>query len=155
MSTTKAEARAKLRGVEVRLVDFTSLEEKATVWGREHHPDLGDNAVLTVGFAPWGLLKAADGATILVCNEGVGYLLTDDEATTARVSFYSRTPREGSTFISMAPVASMPLTLAEAEELTTGETVDLTEFVRTFGQRLEDNLRGLHHRATVNYGVTE
>jgi hypothetical protein len=142
--------RTSMRGVEVRLVDFTSLAEKATVWAREAIPDrVTETTVLRVGFAPWGVFTAADGQTVLVCVEGVGYLVTDDESTTASVSFYAhRKSGDGSKFVGMAPVASATVTLQELAALETGETVDLTDHVRSFGERLESNVREMHLLAT-------
>lgn len=149
MSTTKQEAREKLRGVQVRLLDLTPMETAATEWAREHIPDrVGPNTTLEAGFKPWGVFTAANGATILVCIEGVGYHATYDEDTTCDLSFYTRKVEPDTTHVSMMPVASRTVTVQELAEVETGDTVDLTEHVRIFGQRLEDNLRSMHRLAT-------
>ena len=149
MSTTKQEAREKLRGVEVRLLDLVPMETAATEWAREHIPDrVGPNTVLEAGFKPWGVFQAANGETVLVCVEGVGYHATDDDETTCDLSFYARTGEPHHQTISMAPVASRTVTVQELAEVETDETVDLTELVRIFGDRLEDNLRSMHRLAT-------
>jgi hypothetical protein len=109
---------ARTRGTMVRVINddqLSALLIEAT----------GDvNASPTYSYA---LAKGKDG-DLLICSEGVGYYFQDGEAP------LSVTIMDGNTMSWLDATA----TLDELEELPTTE-VDLADFVRVFGARLENN----------------
>lgn len=76
------------------------------------------------------VLRNADGAVRMVNTEGVAYDVTDKE------------PWVWNDFIEGLPTYSPEELIAKSK---TVEPVDLADFVRTFGQRLETNFF-IHHR---------
>lgn len=125
------------RGANVRLIDLTSVEQAATEWWQDHERfESGDRLELSWG--PYALLDAADGSTWLVNNEGIGQRISDKPV---RLEFFVRNDETSS--FGAFPVAANDLTIEEAESRTTGETVDLADFVRRFGARLEGNFHSL------------
>ena len=152
---TKRDARP--RGVPVQLVDLASLEAKWTEEARQLMPDrVDEDRQLELGWKPWGLMTCADGSRILVCVEGVGYNIADDEPAT--LELYVRMTDEakgqarkygGKETVGMFPVATVQVALSDVAALATGETVDLADHIRVFGERLESNHRSLYRKATA------
>ncbi len=93
--------------------------------------DKGEQYHAGLGF-PLAAIDTPGGLYVL-CNEGVGVKVTDDEPYT--LDIYAE--QEG--FIAMFPVAQGALKPAAIREAMTGEPVALHDFIRAFGARLEDN----------------
>lgn len=115
-------------GVTLHLLDFGPLlanVEKQT------------GASYEVAFGPYAAVER-DGVLYVVCNEGVGWRVTEDQP--LELDLYKRTPGK----ISIAPTLMATLTIDKVRALMTDTEVDLADHIRRFGQRLEDNFWRLH-----------
>jgi len=136
------------RGVAVHLVDMGPLEQEATDWVKAKRLDLIDKGLnrLKVGFSPWGIFEDADGVTILVCNEGVGYHVLEEEP--PHIGLYAEYNQDPEVkTISMFPLFGAPVTREYVWGNLTGERADLADHIRSFGARLEENFRDLYRLA--------
>jgi hypothetical protein len=143
------------RGVTVRTLDMTSLYEQIAEKVREKiKPDV--TAVRTN--MKWALATDTYGRTYLACDEGVYWPIGNAEDVRnpgdfgpADFEVWDATERRneetGNLLMQMAPIATVPLPLSAVEPLVDGE-IDLADFVRTFGARLEQNFRGLYNELT-------
>jgi hypothetical protein len=95
---------------------------------------------LEAGLPDWPTLKAedlavgvtADGKVFVICTEGVGWEVKDE----FKVDVWG----SGANSFSMFPVARITLSKREVlEGMESGEEVDLADWVRAFGDRLECN----------------
>ena len=129
------------RGVMLTVLDLTGVVEGA----QKMLPD-GETAELA--HQPYAAAHGPSGELIVVCHEGVGWIVGDGEdQEDLEVPIHVRTP----TGFSIFPRYMAHLDRAEVEVLMTGELVDLADLIRTFGARLEANF-WLWHRRLV--GVT-
>lgn len=90
------------------------------------------------------LAVAADGTEYLLGTEGVGWPLTD---TGNEVDVWMA----GEHSFQLTPAMVLTLTKDEVHERATGDPVDLADFVRKFGARLEQNF-WLWHDALTRKG---
>lgn len=119
------------RGVILHLIDFSDLLAQVPTEGEE---------TADVGFGSYAMTELADGRLYVVCNEGVGWEVTDDEP--LEVDLYVSDPDH----IAIMPRYRTSLTPAEVRAAATGGEVDLADHVRRFGGRLEDNFRIWHRK---------
>ena len=81
-----------------------------------------------------------------ICTEGVGYKtpVGDDDDTMLELEFWGRykTPGQDGESCGIFPFCSQKLNAEEVRGLATGEPVNLAEWIRTFGSRLESNYYG-------------
>ena len=118
------------RGVMLKVLDLSEVEAEATEMYRKEKGD--PDGRIEAGWTPWGVAEK-DGKLYVVCNEGVGYEVTDEEPLV--VDLYRRA--EGS--MTIFPTMQANLAPDDVRRFTTDEEIDLADLVRTFGQRLEDN----------------
>jgi hypothetical protein len=139
------------RGVTVQVLDFTPIYEMVIEKFKTKRPDID-----TVGTYTWALAVDPAGNHYLVCDEGVGGEISDDEA--YGVDLWDRTEREvketedgGKAFtLDMMAITTARLKLSDVREhLPVVEEVDLADFIRTFGARLEDNFWLWHDALTT------
>lgn len=129
--TSRAQARhdRRPRGVTVRPLDLSAYAEAAFESYRAAHPD---TEYTRARMEHWAYAVAADGSEYLVSDEGVGWGMDDD-------------PNEfgawmqSDTQFSMIPSVTVTLTADEIRHVATGDPVDLADFIRTFGARLDRN----------------
>lgn len=133
--------------VEVTLLDLSTVEVDALDYlrreaqvAREHgQPDKQMPEKVRAGEA-WGVVETSHGLYAL-CTEGVGpgHPITDDDPLLVDI-FVERHEEDGDkTFIAMFPSCQARLKPEDLREKMTGEKVNLAEYVRTFGARLESN----------------
>lgn len=129
------------RGVDVEVLDLTGLLKAATETAHAGDLIASDQRAVTFA-APYGLMMGRDELTWLVCHEGVAYPI-DGSVT---VPLYTETVSEAGKVTSFGVFPSLEVhwRLDELEAARTGEVVDLADFVRTFGDRLEQNMRELY-----------
>lgn len=136
------------RGVMIQTLDLTPIYEKIAEKIREFKPDV--TAVKNT--YKWALATDRFGRRLLVCDEGVYWGIgTNAEVRPAGAygpapfDIYDATDRrneEGHLLMSIMPLAEVNLSLEDVEPLVSGE-VDLADFIRTFGDRLEQNFWNL------------
>lgn len=140
------------RGVLVDVVDFSGIEAEALQWRQETEPDC---TKASIHGGQWAL-GYKDGRVFAICTEGVGYEVTDEEP--LELEFHGQyLKRQGASWINQAgdsveapvvesvtrfdflPFGSYSIIPEDLANFPIKETVDLADFVRTFGGRLEDN----------------
>lgn len=123
------------RGVKLRTLDLSVVQAQAN--------DLadGEGKEAHIGFTPYAMAERA-GRLFVICNEGVGWEVTDDKP--LRLDLYLQSPGR----IAIVPSYVAKLSPDEVRSMATGPEVDLADHVRTFGDRLESNFWTWHHRLT-------
>lgn len=144
------------RGVMLKVLDMSALEAQALEFRQKTHPDcyeakLGKVAVVEHNGTLW-----------TICTEGVGYPIDEDNKFEAQFhgSYHVReesieedllgrnVPGEiavNKHTFDMMPFASVEMTREELlDNYPVIEEVDLADFVRTFGSRLEFNFWEFH-----------
>lgn len=124
------------RGITVHRLITTDLAEKVTAKVREARPEETTISGVTFGIGSLAIAEH-NGKTFVICDEGVGWEVSEDK------------PLELSVYVehgpnSIAIIPSFAITLSPeqvAEHLPKGEAVDLADFIRAFGARLETNFR--------------
>lgn len=118
------------RGITVQRLDLTALKAQALTFLQQSKPD-----VTGVMLSPGNLAIATtpSGKTFVVCDEGVGWEISADKPVVIDVS----ASRENS--FDLLPSAAFTLREQEIADLPRGEEVDLADFIRAFGARLESN----------------
>jgi len=121
--------------IEVTPLDLTATQERALTFIRENtQPEATEATTRTLGIVdtPAGLY--------VLCTEGVGTErpVTDDEPLVIDFGYRISNGGSGGSF-SMGAVATSTMTPDEIRECATGEPVNLAEFIRTFGSRLDQN----------------
>ena len=126
--------RERTRGVTLRLLDLSDIEESALERYNQHLAIDGKEPVdrMSVGSEPFAVAEK-DGTMYVVCNEGVGWEITDEDP--LEIDLYSH---KGNSF-GIFPVMSASLKPEEVRNRTTATEVDLADHIRTFGARLESN----------------
>lgn len=125
------------RGVTLTVLDLDPLLSKLAEEVQDRMPDSRLEFRMTYAVAE------KDGKTFVVCNEGVGWKVTEEDP--LEVAVFSSSP-EG---FSMFPQYRIVLSPDEVRKYATGEKIDLADLVRTFGGRLEDNFWIWHHTLTT------
>jgi hypothetical protein len=123
------------RGVTLRVLDFTPLIADVPLTD----DDRAKETTPAPAFAPYAVAER-DGHVWVVCNEGVGWDVTEDEPLT--VDLYPQRPGH----IAILPKWQAGLGPDEVRELATGEEIDLADLVRRFGGRLESNFWTWHRK---------
>lgn len=137
------------RGVMLRKMDRDALSAMAVAHLKVSHPD-----VEWVGANPEydyvvGTAEAED-KSFIICTEGVGWEFSHAKPFTMWVSPLWVDPEDGKTVGGMS-TASTPIYLHpdEVRRATSDVEVDLADFVRTFGSRLEGNFHLWHRTFTA------
>jgi hypothetical protein len=123
------------RGITLRLLDFSAFTAEITAAQTEY-----DTLKIDYQYA---VGTDSQGRTYAICTEGVGSEITDEDGLI--VDWHGSRKTETGWSGSLFPTARYSFDLAEVTERETGETVDLADFVRVFGGRLEDNFRLWFH----------
>ena len=133
------------RGVTIDPIDLTGVLAEAERELRDEGALETDEHVVA-GFGPYGLLTGANGSTWLVCNEGVAWEVHE----AAPLDLYTEQRDADGTKISfgIAPRWSLRVEADALAAARTGESVDLADFIRVFGDRLDANHFNLYHLAT-------
>jgi hypothetical protein len=141
------------RGITIQTLDLTPIYEQIAEKIREFKPDV--DAVKSS--YNWALATDRHGRRLLVCDEGVYWGIGTNADVRPAGAFgpapfdiYDATERrneEGNLLMSIMPLAEVNLALEDVEPLVSGE-VDLADFIRTFGARLEQNFWNLHEEIT-------
>lgn len=87
----------------------------------------------------FGLVKNSEGKTYLINSEGVGSNVSLDEQPDEILWYSERKGDEKTTYFSIVPVAKSTYTLDEMLAIPVIRELPLDEFIRTFGQRLDNN----------------
>jgi hypothetical protein len=136
--------------IEVTVLDLASIEAEMTVAYRQDRQEMYEPEQPTVQVAHDEAVVDTPAGLFILDTEGVGMgPLGDDE----KIEFngYAHTMRATSLF----PVIEGSLTVAEVRALATGERVNLADFVRTFGHRLDSNYHILVRAITEAGGMKE
>ena len=113
-----------------QVLDLEELNGKALELARKEDPDY----IKARNDGPWGIVETARGLYALR-HEGIGPKdpVTDEKP--LEILFY----REKENRMALLPFADAKLTADELRELPVEKEMDLAEFIRTFGDRLERN----------------
>lgn len=84
-----------------------------------------------------------DGLLYVICDEGVGWPVHTTEPLVLELW------KKIEDTISIFPTATATLNEDDVRDLITDETVDLADFIQTFGSRLEVNFRQWYRRLTT------
>ena len=118
--------------VMVTVLDLTPIEPQAfKVMNKGQFPDA---ISASVGHKPHGIVETTRGVYAL-CEEGVGNANPITEGNKYEVDFYAKTKDGG--YCLPAVIAS--LNVDELKQLATPQRVNLADFIRTSGARLESN----------------
>lgn len=133
-------------GVTVELIDLQQHEVYATDAARSEGM-IGEAQRLQFAYGPYALMRCTDGDVWLVCSEGVGWPVDGE----VKVDLYSHTEDDESRMVSFSayPTVTIALSLHDLQNSVTGETADLADHVRVFGDRLDRNVWSLYDRATM------
>lgn len=123
------------RGVIVQVLDLTPLKPEVIAFFQQNDPTITD-----VSFSyRWATAVDPKGPHHLICDEGVGWIFSDDDP--VEVDVYDATERrneEGHQIMSTVPIGISRFTPSRLADLPR-EDVDLADFIRRFGDRLERN----------------
>lgn len=152
------------RGVKLQVLDLSTLKAEALEFRQKTKPDCYEAKIYGGSVA---LSKAHTGHLYAICNEGVGYIVSEEEP--LELDFYGTYhKRIGEDWINQAgeltqaeidphkhsfdimPFASVTLTVEELKSYPTLEEVDLADHIRSFGSRLESNFWGMYEALTYN-----
>jgi len=122
--------------VMVAVLDFTEIEGKAAVAYAEAHSELS-NVSAKVNHK-WGIVETPRGI-FMICDEGVMSIhpLSKEHPTTIQISMEYE--REGKEIIDLLPAYTLNVTDEAIPEIPVVEEVNLSDFIRRFGSRLECN----------------
>jgi hypothetical protein len=117
-------------------IDLSSLEAEAAEWKTKHNEIDGKPPVTKAG-AGWkfGIVETPQGVYAL-CDEGVGPVAPVTAENTLTVEFYDKSDPN---MLAMFPFGTAELDDQDLLALPQGEPVNLEEFIRTFGSRLDGN----------------
>ena len=126
----------------VQLIDFTPLNQQALDYVNEKAVE-ADKPLSTdcKSLHGYGFIEAVDGVYI-IDTEGVGNSIPITKENPYHLSFYAERKddeNEHLTYHSMFPSCEMPLNEEHLRQYATGETQPLHEFIREFGNRLDNN----------------
>ncbi len=131
-------------GVIVKVLDLSALEAQALEFRQETRPDCYEAKIYA---SPHAVVEAKDGTLWTICVEGVMYPLTSEQGFEAQFhgSYSLRDDETGELLahkhtFDMMPFGSVDISTEDLlREYPVKEEVDLSEFIRTFGARLESN----------------
>ena len=132
--TTTSRYDQRTRGVTLRVLDLTPVLADIA--------EPGPGETVRAGFDPYATVEH-DGHLYVVCNEGVGWEVTDDDP--LPVDLYVSAP----TGFGIFPRWEVTLTPADVHRLATDDEVDLADLIRSFGARLESNFWAWHRTLTA------
>jgi hypothetical protein len=118
----------------VNIIDFSALEKAAAEKYSKEHPDK-KNVECTV-LHKWGFVETPAG-TFMLDNEGIIHTNPLSEDHKVSIDIHASWDGERGRGMSFGPV--LEVHLSDLEEFSSSEKVDLGQFVRTFGSRLESN----------------
>jgi hypothetical protein len=131
------------RGVTVKVLDLTDLAQEALEWRQKTRPECFK---ATIYGGDWAVAKDCYGTLFAICTEGVGFEVSEDEP--LELEFhgnYSVTenviegPNPHKTTFDVLPFGSYELVPQDLLDYPVKDEMDLADFVRTFGSRLESN----------------
>jgi hypothetical protein len=142
--------------ITVKVLDLSEPCDNALAWYQQRRArvddDLSTYTGMTVRGAPWGYVELANGGVCLLTNEGT----SDDIAPDGKyvVEYYAEgTDVDGTEFSSMVPVCSGGVTADGFRELPVSKEVNLADFIRRFGARLESNYHTQRRHLEANAAV--
>lgn len=125
------------RGVTVQVLDLEDMKDQAVQFRKETEPECVNASVYG---GEWAVAQTKSGDLMVLCTEGVAYFVTDDDPMEFEFHGQYKDEEDSSvTRFDMFPFASTTLTAEELVLYPTKEEVDLADFVRRFGDRLENN----------------
>jgi hypothetical protein len=129
-----------LSGIEVRVLDFSNLEADAAKMYGESHPEL--NNIETRVHHKWGYVETPKGFFVLN-NEGIVFTdpLSDDDPIHLDIHGEWDGEEEGHRSCSFLPILVATFGKSDLDKYHSDSKVDLAEFIRTFGSRLESNYK--------------
>lgn len=138
------------RGTMLTRLDFSDVIDAALArWRSVHDEEMAESGEKIVSAKAdnmgYGYGLGADGKHYVVCTEGVGWEVSEDK-NFAMDCYVEWETADGKLQMSMMPTFRLTFTLAEVLSARTEETVDLADFVRKFGDRLEVNFSIWHNR---------
>lgn len=105
------------------------------------NPPKEGNTLAAEVWATWGIVETAEGVYLLN-NEGGGPAEPLGDESAFFDLFYKTLDRDGKPVnFGVLPFASFEIDVHGLRALATGEPVNLAEFIRSFGSRLEQNYR--------------
>ena len=126
------------RGVHVKVLDLTQVEDEALKFVRSGNSNT-INAKIFGG--PWAIAQK-NNKIFAVCEEGVGPENGLDADDPIEFDIHGEYSVDGETHqitFDMFPVASVKMNAGDLLTLPVKEEVDLADFIRKFGSRLESN----------------
>ncbi len=132
------------RGVMMQVLDLSKLEQSALEYRQRTHPDCYQAKIYG---GKIGIHKSVNGHLYAVCTEGVGPEggVSDDDPLEVEFhgSYYVRDENgdidSHRTTFDFMPFAGTTLNPEELRSYPVSEEVDLADFIRVFGARLEFN----------------
>lgn len=127
--------------VMVTPLDLSAVEAEAAAYLTKHREVDGKSAVTKVTTNhTWGVVETPQGLFAL-CSEGVGPddPITDEKPLRVEMWVRAYADKGEDTFISIFPEVASKLGPEELRGYATDERVNLADFIRTFGARLDGN----------------
>lgn len=140
------------KGITVKVLDLTGLEKEALEWRQESRPECFKANVYG---GDWAIVFKGE-QLFALCTEGVGWEITDEDP--LELEFHGNYHvKVGADWVNQAgdivkaefspsrtefdvvPFGSYSLSKEELEDAQIAAEVDLSDFIRTFGSRLESN----------------
>lgn len=132
------------RGITITRISLDAEAEQALAYVNAHRALDGKEPFDRVKTPyDWAVGTSPSGTVWLICDEGVGYEVAKGSATVEWYGRFDPKPGEPQT-ISIFPCVGSTFDLDEVAALPRLDDVDLADFVRSFGARLESNFWGLH-----------
>lgn len=132
----------RIRGVKLQVLDLSGLEARALEHRQMTHPDCYE---VKIHGGEVALHKSSNGHLYSICTEGVGYVISDSEPLELNFhgSYYARDEdgeiNPSSHSFDILPFVSAELYPDDLKCYPVKEEVDLADFIRSFGARLENN----------------
>lgn len=127
----------RMRGIIVKVLDLDPLKPQIIEFLQTKDPTVTD---IRFGYR-WSTIVDEYGRHHLICDEGVGAIFSDDSP--IAIDAWDNTerfdPETGNRQMSLIAAATIRLTPADVADLPVTEEVDLADFIREFGARLERN----------------
>lgn len=132
----------------VQALDLTDFKNDGAEWLRQQHPEKAIGLTeVSLRHEPWGYIDTASGYFI-ISNEGIILAEPLESEPAAYMEFYGEYERDGKRTSDMFPFAAADVPVDQLlSKPKVGEPVNLAEFVRTFGARLESNYNNIREKA--------